>query len=146
MYTQDTKKEQPPIRDSAETAPKRYHAGSQRSQTRLRDLNYDPIGELVRKYHELERLILVEMDYKSGALVKMSRSTGKEMNWYPDFLGKLLDQQTAIADRLLRYGYGRVPEININENRSLPPMLISTTKKGDIYHTTGDLSNDHDDF
>lgn len=134
MYTNETKKEQPPARGSSVVDGKRFHAGSDRSKTRLRELNYDPIGELVRKYWEMEKLIEDELRYKSGELVKLNRSTGKEMNWYPDFLEKLLSKQSDIADKLLRYGYGRVPETNIIENQRVPPMIISGPN-GTTQHT-----------
>jgi hypothetical protein len=138
MYNIETKKEQPAGRDMQEVAVKRFNAGSQRSQQRLKELNYDPIGEKVRKYWELEEMIKEELLFKTGAKIRISHATGKPMNWYPDFLGKLYDQQLKVAADLLRYGYGRVPEINITEDRKVPPLLIQTTSDMATYHTGGD--------
>ena len=43
------------------------------------------------------------------------------------------DKLINIGDKLLRYGYGRVPEtINI-EDRRPSPLVINLTKKGDQY-------------
>jgi hypothetical protein len=134
-------KKQPPVRDSAVTAPKRYNGGSERSRLRLRELNFDPIGELVGKYHEIQELIKTELRYQSGELVAL-RADGKEKKWTPHLLMELYKMQSEIADKLLRYGYGRVPEVNIQEDRKLPPMLIQTTAKGEIYHTSGEDDGD----
>ena len=39
-----------------------------------------------------------------------------------------------IGDKLLRYGYGRVPEtVNVNDNR-LPTMVVQLSTKSDHQH------------
>jgi hypothetical protein len=138
MYGSKSEIEQPKAYDTALTNQKRYVAGSQRSQKRLTDLNYDPIGELVKQYHRLQECIDEELKYKSGELVKLSLRDGKPLMWRPDALHRYMDQAIVVAEKLLRYGYGRVPEINVTENRSLPPLIVQTTAKGEIYHTSGD--------
>lgn len=116
---------------------KRFHAGSERSKERLRVLGYDPIGELVATYHEILKLIELEYKYRDKEIVRLN-AAGKEVNWYPDMLEKLLDKKINIADKLLRYGYGRVPETQMIEEKQMPAFIVHTTKQGAVYHTGGE--------
>jgi len=123
------------------TKAMRYHGGSERSKDRLRVLNYDPIGELVKTYREIEQLIQREYDIRDGKIVVYSASTQKPLTWRSDLLNNLLDKKERIANNLLRYGYGRVPEHNVVEEKVLPAFVVHTTQKGVVYHT-GDKEDD----
>ncbi len=139
--------EQPPARDTGLYDNRRYHAGSERSKDRLRQLRYDPIGELVEEHHKLTAAIKREEDIRDGIIVRLNPNTAKVMVWHPELYIKLTEQKIRIAEQLLRYGYGRVPEVNVLETSTIPPLIINTTKKGEVYHTDGNLPaiEDHDD-
>lgn len=130
---------QPPSRDTELFDSRRFHAGSERSKDRLRQLRYDPIGELVAEHHNLTQLIQREYDLRDKKIIVISENTGKPLTWRPDAMLKLIEQRIKIAEQLLRYGYGRVPEVVINEERSIPSFIVQTTKKGEVYHTGGEL-------
>jgi hypothetical protein len=125
--------EQPPIRAGMQKGMKRIHAGSARSKERLRELGFDPIGELVETYEQILELIQYEYDLRDGIVVRLTKA-GAERVWYPDMLDKLMDKKLRVAEQLLRYGYGRVPEtVNVMEKKPMP-LIINTTKKGEVYH------------
>jgi hypothetical protein len=129
--------EQPPVRDGELYDGRRYHAGSERSKDRLRQLRYDPIGELVTEHHRLSAAIKREEDLRDGVTVELNPNTGRVIIWKPELYIKLTEQKIKIAEQLLRYGYGRVPETNVLETASIPPLIINTRKKGEVYHTDG---------
>jgi len=116
------------------------HAGSARSKERLAQLSFDPIQELVVLYREVEALIQLEYKYRDREIIRFT-TKGLEMAWYPDNLDKLLDKKMNISDKLLRYGYGRVPETTVVEDKRMPAFVVHTTKKGAVYHT-GDREED----
>lgn len=129
----DVQQRQPAANENRVTNYKRFVAGSARSKERLDELQYDPIGELVATYDEICKMIEREIKLRDGDLVVLDKN-GKAKNWYPDNLDKLLEKRIRISEALLRYGYGRVPE-NIPTNEDvIPPLIIQTTKKGEIYH------------
>jgi hypothetical protein len=119
--------EQPGAQDPGMNHYKRFHAGSERSQKRLEELNYDPIGELVAQYHDIQRLINEELNWKAGREVRFN-AKGQARVFHHDFLDKLLDKKERIADKLLRYGYGRVPEIGITEEKPIPAFSVISTR------------------
>jgi hypothetical protein len=137
--------EQPPIKPGVQPGSKRYHAGSERSRAKLEQLKFDPIEKLVADYERVEKLIEVEMKLSTGEMKRLN-SKGNEMTWYPDFLGKLLEQKSKIANDLLRYKYGRVSE-NTNVTVKQPmPFIVQTTKEGETYHAVGlDNNGENDD-
>jgi hypothetical protein len=120
--------EQPGAMDPGYSHYKRFHAGSERSQKRLGELNYDPIGELVEQYHEICRLIASEMAWKEGRETRLN-AKGQERVFHHDFLDKLLDKKERIANNLIRYGYGRVPEIGVVEEKQVVPFVVNLSSK-----------------
>jgi hypothetical protein len=119
--------EQPGAQDPQMSAYKRFHAGSERSQRRLCELNYDPIGELVQQYHDICGLIKSEIDWKEGRETRLT-AKGTERQFHHDFLDKLLDKKQKIAAELIRYGYGRVPEVGVIEEKSVTPFIVNTSR------------------
>lgn len=116
---------------------RRYMSGATASQKKLRDLGFDPIEALVNDYHAINKLIKIEEDVRDGKIVRLS-SKGNVLTWYPDTLTRLVEQRTQVADKLLRYNYGRVPETVINEHNIVPPMRIQLTEDNESYHTSGE--------
>jgi hypothetical protein len=119
--------EQPMVHDNSVVAAKRYHAGSKRSQERLSELKYDPIGELVEQYHQLGEAILSEIRWRDGEEVRLN-AKGQPRTYHHDMLDKLLDKRLKIAEALLRYGYGRVPENAPVEEKEVPMFNIVLSK------------------
>ena len=135
---------QPPVRDGELFEAKRYHSGSERSKDKLRTLRYDPIEKLVNEHNYYTELLTREEKVRDGLIVNLNPNTGKVLIWRPDFMMKLLELRQNVADKLLRYGYGRVPETNTLETQTIPPLIINTTKKGEVYHTGEVIDNDED--
>jgi predicted P-loop ATPase/GTPase len=133
--------EQPGAQDPKMSHIKRYHAGSERSQKRLEELNYDPIGELVQQYHDICKLIQQELDWKEGREERVNMQ-GKVRVFHHDFLDKLLDKKERIADKLLRYGYGRVPEVVAEEKSAVPAFQVITSKGQPIRHLSAPKSDE----
>jgi hypothetical protein len=109
-----------------------FNAGSSRSVGRLKYLNFDPIGELVDNYRKLQYEIERQEKIRDGAIVELS-STGKPKAYRAEVHHALYDKMIAIGDKLLRYGYGRVPETTIIEEKRPMPLVVNLTKKGDQY-------------
>jgi hypothetical protein len=109
-----------------------YRAGSQRSVARLQQLQFDPIGELVAKYRGLEKELERQELIREGKLVEMT-TTGKARAYRADLHHAIYDKLIAVADKLLRYGYGRMPEtINIEERRPTP-LIVNLSKDNEQY-------------
>lgn len=118
-------------------------SGGRLSVAKLRDMGYDPIEALVTQYRFLEDQLQYYNDWRDNKIVPLT-STGKT-KWYNEqaHLG-IIDKMTAIADKLLRYKYGRVPETNIIEDKMRSPLVINLTKEGDT-HIIGGNEDDFDD-
>jgi hypothetical protein len=57
----------------------------------------------------------------------------------------IYDKQIAIAEKLLRYNYGRVPEISEEQQRAPMPLIVNLTKKGDTYIVNNEVPDDTPD-
>ncbi len=112
-------------------APK-YIGGTNRSVARLRNLNYDPIAKLVQKYNELDEEIAYQKKLRAGSIVELN-ATGKPRAYRVEAHYALFDKQISIGEKLLRYGYGRVPEVVEEEQKVAMPLVINLTKKGGTY-------------
>lgn len=128
-----TQIEQPaPRRGGSLPGVPKYFGGSNRSIARLKNLNYDPIAQLVNKYREIEEEIEYQKKLRSGAIVELN-AAGKPRAYRVEAHYALFDKQISIGEKLLRYGYGRVPEV-VEEQQKVPmPLVINLTKKGDMY-------------
>ena len=126
---------QPPLKAGRQggPTPTLFQAGAKRSQLRLKHLGFDPIGELVKQYRQLE----LELEYQeklcSGEIVELSAATGKPKAYRPEVHHAIYDKLIKVGEALLRYGYGRVPETSVVENKRPMPLVVNLTKKGETY-------------
>jgi hypothetical protein len=129
--------EQPAIKGGMlpgkQVASNRFIAGAKRSQLRLSHLGYDPIGELVEQYKTIQLEVEYQKKLRSGEIVELNPSTGKPRAYRAEIHHGLLDKLIKISEALLRYGYGRVPETSIVEEKKALPLVVNLTKKGDQY-------------
>lgn len=109
-----------------------YSAGAKRSVARLENLRFDPIGELVDQYRRLQDELAYQEKLRSGAIVELG-PTGKPRSYRAEIHMAIYDKLIAIGDKLLRYGYGRVPETLQIEETKAAPLVINLTKKGETY-------------
>ena len=126
-----------------------YMAGAKRSQLRLKHLGFDPIGELVSQYKVIQEEIEYQKKLRSGEIVELNPSTGKSRAYRAEIHHGLLDKLTKIGEALLRYGYGRVPETSIVEEKKALPLVVNLTKKGDQYvinDTQPEMNEVNEDF
>lgn len=110
----------------------KYVAGSARSIGRLKYLQFDPINELVSKYRQLDGELERQLALRSGALVELN-ANGRPRNFNPEVLMSIYDKQIAIAEKLLRYKYGRVPEVELPNQERPTALVVNLTKKGETY-------------
>jgi len=142
--------EQPAIRRGNQgVQPKRippnFINGSNRSIERLKQLGFDPIERLVIRHRELTAELEHQKSLRSGAVVEL-RQDGKAKAFVFDNLLGCHDRLTAIERELLRYGYGRVPEVAEPEKQKVPALTINLTKKGETYIVNSDeFGTDSDD-
>jgi hypothetical protein len=109
---------------------RRYVKGSHESVKRLKANGFDPIDELVSKYRRLEKELEFYENWRDGIFVPLS-PTGRTRNYNENSAANHLsiyDRLLKVADALLRYAYGRVPEgINLQANNSRP-LIINLSK------------------
>lgn len=123
---------QPPLRGGRPPGIPQFQAGGQKSVLRLRQLQYDPIGELVETYNKLKAELERQEKIRDGIIVELN-SSGKPRAYRAEVHHAIYDKLIAIGDKLLRYGYGRVPETLLVEERKPQPLVVNLTKKGDTY-------------
>lgn len=134
----------------SERAPSIFKGGI-RSQKRLDTLKFDPIGELVKQYEAIQLLVRHQEDMRDGRRIELT-VTGKPKNYRAEVHHALYDKLINIGDKLLRYGYGRVPEVNIIEERKPQALIVNLTKKGETYIVNEDdvvqpsIDDDTDDW
>lgn len=110
----------------------KYMAGAQRSVGRMKYLKFDPIGELVKKYRELDAELAHQQKLRSGDLVELNAS-GKPRNFNPLIMMDIYEKQINVAEKLLRYRYGRVPEGETIQPDRPSALIVNLTKKGETY-------------
>jgi hypothetical protein len=112
---------------------------------KLNELRFDPIVELVTKYREIEQQIEFYNDWRANIIVPLT-STGKVRTYDQQVHMNLYDKLTTIGEKLLRYGYGRVPELHDDTTQERVPLIINLNKEGDQYviGETRDISTDSD--
>lgn len=123
---------QPPIKGGRTPGIPQYQAGGKRSVTRLKQLGFDPIGELVANYRKLQEEIIRQEKIRDGEIVELT-ATGKPRSYRAEVHHALYDKLNMIGDKLLRYGYGRVPETLLVEEKKPMPLIVNLTKKGEVY-------------
>lgn len=123
----------------------KYHSGGNKSINRLKQLQYDPIGELVATHNKLKAELERQEQIRDGVIVELT-ATGKPKAYRAEVHHALYDKVIAISEKLLRYNYGRVPELNVVESRVPQPMVVNLTKKGDTYVINNEMPDgDFDD-
>lgn len=101
------------------------------SQRRLATLGFDPMESLVDSYNKICAEIVYQEKRRSGELVEL-HANGKQKAFNLQILLGLYEQKIAIGDKLLRYGYGRVPETNnleVSEKSMLTINLAGGKKR-----------------
>lgn len=107
-------------------------AGHIRATNRLEQLRFDPIQELVDKYRKLEEELTRHEEIRDGKRVELL-GNGKARAYHADTHYSVYDKLITVANALLRYNYGRVPEINTLETRQPQPLVVNLTPKGGTY-------------
>jgi hypothetical protein len=123
--------EQPQIKGGGAGQPS-WVAGKKKSIDRLRNLMYDPIGELVCTHRRLE-IELMRQEMLRENLIEDVTPTGKPRYYSYQHHYALYDRLIKISESLLRYGYGRVPENNVIEEKKPAPLIVNLNRKGTVY-------------
>lgn len=131
--------EQPPIRGGRTPGIPQFQSGGHKSVVRLRQLQYDPIGELVEKYRKLEKELEYQEKLRSGEIVELN-AQGKPRSYRAEIHHAIYDRLIAVSDKLMRYKYGRVPETVLIEEKKPLPLIVNLTKKGETYVVNDDPS------
>jgi hypothetical protein len=119
-----------------------FRRGGRRSIKKLRDLSWDPITELVNNYRRVEAEILRQEAIRDGKVVEMT-ANGKIRSYYAPTHHALYDKLIKIGEALLRYGYGRVPEIEKESEKPAQPFVVNLTQQGDTF-VINDIEEDED--
>lgn len=131
VFKMEVTNRQPPDARVPGRAPSLFRGGV-RSVNRLRDLKFDPIGELVKQYRKLQDEIVHQEQIRDGVRIELNLS-GKPKAYRPEVHHALYDRSIKIAQELLRYGYGRVPEVSLVEQKAPQALIVNLTKKGEQY-------------
>lgn len=110
----------------------KYYTQGKRSIYKLKSLEYDPIQQLVLKYRELESELERQRLIRENKIVELT-PTGKVRSFSPHLMLEIYEKQINIAEKLLRYKYGRVPESDNDVPESTSPLVINLTQKGETY-------------
>lgn len=141
--------EQPQLKRGPPAGVPKYYLGAPRSVGRLKHLKFDPIGELVSNYRRLEKELEYQEKVRAGEIVELT-STGRPKSYRPEVHHAIYDKLIAIGDKLLRYGYGRVPEAVDEAPKAPMPLIVNLTKKGETYvvndeQPQGEIQNEDND-
>lgn len=114
-----------------------YQAGGKRSVSRLANLGYDPIKELVDTSAYLKMEIKRWEDIRDGKLTVIlgenRDGTAKTLNYSWMAHHTLIDKLIAVGEKLLRYGYGRVPETEEAQPKgNRLGLTVKLTKPGEV--------------
>ena len=105
----------------------------------MKNLGFDPIRSLVDRYREISEEVEFWKKVRNREIIVIVSAKGHELMYDSDAHMAAEKMLVEIGDKLLRYGYGRVPEVvNVNDNRP-PALVINLTKEGDKQHFINDL-------
>lgn len=130
------------------TSMPHYKDGGKKSWARLRQLGFDPIGELVETYRKLQKELEYHEKLQSGEMVQLSTVTGRPLAYRAEVHLSVYDRLITIGDKLLRFGYGRVPEISEDRRPVVPALTVNLTKPGETFVINAggdDVNFDEDD-
>ncbi len=102
----------------------RFPLGGFKSVRRLAELQYDPINELVKTYHSLAALERFHDETRTGAKKHLD-ANGNVRRYSAQAHASVTEQKIRVAESLLRYGYGRVPEMLQVEHTEAPKLVIN---------------------
>ena len=102
--------------------------GGKKSVKCLERLKFDPIQKLVEQYDKLQEELEYQEKLRSGAIIELNVNE-KPRNYRAEIHMSIHDKLANISDKLLRYGYGRVSETTVIEEKVQPNLVINLTKK-----------------
>jgi hypothetical protein len=116
--------QQPPLTGELQKAARRTasNAGSPKSVQRLAQLGFDPIKELVDKYRAIEAEIEIQEGIRDGSIVQL-KADDKPRAYSAEVHTMWMDKLLRVSTDLLRYNYGRVPEI-VNDTPPVAPSFV----------------------
>jgi len=112
-----------------------------RSLYKLKELNFDPIEQLVKQYNQL--MLDDEYMYKimKGEIVELTR-TGKEKDYSYIRHQMIKDKLVTISEKLLKYGYS--PMSDESSERDITPLVINLTSDVDQFLKIQELSHNYE--
>lgn len=125
-------KRQPPTPMGRPKGSSNFQSGGKRSINRLDALKFDPIKEIVDKYRKLEQELKYQEDFRDNRIVPLT-STGRVRTYNPEIHMNIYDKLLNTGEKLLRYYYGRVPEVALAEEKQISPLIVNLTREGDVY-------------
>jgi hypothetical protein len=130
MSDDDNKLPRGPVSGFSE---KKFITGSKRSQRRLKTLGFDPIERLVKLYKRLEEEDEYMVNLRQVAAVTELNPDGsvKKSHKYSGVAHMaVFGHMEKTASDLLRYDYGRVPELIPTSAADVKPLMIQLTDEG----------------
>ncbi|RLA44624.1 MAG: hypothetical protein DRR06_09220 [Gammaproteobacteria bacterium] len=151
-----------PIRGTQDVnrSVKRVHRINHKSIQKLRELQFDPLVELVKTYDRLvieeaywrnirdnvepddavEEMVEIDPDAPQvvtlgadGKVVQARRRAKGVKQKRPRYSNiahtKIMELMSTLSDKLMRYGYARVPETNTLETTKAKPLMIKLSPK-----------------
>ena len=104
------------------------------SRDRLESLDFDPIVSLVNNHKRITEQLVYYDNWRDGILIPLN-SDGKPRYYNAEVHMNLYDKLSKISESLLRYGYGRVSEVD-NTERNTQPIVINLTTNGETFHAS----------
>lgn len=104
-----------------------------KSAAKLVSLNFDPIEKLVEQYTVLQKEIEYQEKLRNNEIIEVN-AKGAVRTYRAEIHMSLYDKLINISEKLTRYGYGRVPETTIVEDKRIPPLVVQLTQEGDTYN------------
>lgn len=121
-----------------------YHSGGARARSRLRQLEYDPLDALVKRHKQLEQELEMQEQLRDGKAVRLRQDGKPKAFVFEQYLG-VQRELISIAEKLLRYKYGRVPETETpGSNGVKPQMLVRLNAKGDVFEIGNAMEQEPD--
>ena len=110
----------------------RYFDGGKRSIAVLKTRGFDPINALVDQYETLRKELIYHDKVRDGKIIPLT-ATGKERRYDSEAHMAVFNLLVQIGDKLLRYGYGRVPEGNVEGPVKPSTLVIKLNREGDEF-------------
>jgi hypothetical protein len=124
--SEETSKTLSPLlkKKSVSNASPRFFDGGKRSIAVLKANGFCPITELITQYGKLQLELKYWEDVRDGKIIRLGPN-GKEVrsSYNSDAHMAVYNLLITVGDKLLRYGYGRVPE-NLPDAPTRPQALV----------------------